>query len=377
MMYTLFVARGYPTDKYKTYGIFEFDQAKALAKKGVKVVYAAIDLRSIRRWRSWGIHQEEIHGVEVYSINIPIGRFPKDSLRKIYIWGLGKLYRKIEKEQGRPDIIHSHFTDLSYAASSLREKLKLPLVVTEHSSNINKEVIDRDLFEAARVAYNKADKVIAVSEALRERISTNFNIDSLYIPNMVDLGVFKYRRKKETDSFNFVSTGNLIELKRMDLTIEAFYNVFKDKKDVSLKIFGQGTDKEKLHSLIKTLGLESRVKLMGLCSRDDIAGALAESDCFVLASRSETFGVAYIEALAMGVPVIATRCGGPEGFINDGNGRLVPIDDMDSLSESMKYMYENRDAFDSEKIVLETKERFSSDSIGEKLIKVYNEVLRK
>jgi len=55
VMYVLFIARGYPTNKYKTYGIFEFDQAKALAKQGHKVVYAAIDLRSIRRWRKWDL----------------------------------------------------------------------------------------------------------------------------------------------------------------------------------------------------------------------------------------------------------------------------------------------------------------------------------
>lgn len=374
-MYTMFVARGYPTDKYKTYGIFEFDQAKALALSGVKVVYAAVDLRSIRRWRRWGIYRKKIDGVEIYSINIPIGNISKNNLRKIYIWALDKIYKKIDKEQGKPDIIHSHFTDPSYAASSLKEKLNLPFVVTEHSSKINKEVLDKDLFKAAHRVYNKADKVITVSEILRKRIENNFNIDSTYIPNMVDLEIFKYRKKKKRDTFNFVSTGNLIEIKRMDLTIEAFYNMFKDVPDVSLKIFGQGSDKGKLEALIKLLGLEPKVKLMGLCSREEIAKTLSESDCFVLASRSETFGVAYIEALAMGVPVIATRCGGPEGFINEGNGRMVPIDDLDSLSESMRYMYENRDEFDSENIAIEIKEKFSSESIVKELVKIYNDVL--
>lgn len=374
-MYTLFVARGYPTDKYKTYGIFEFDQAKALVQKGVKVVYASLDLRSIRRWRRWGIFKETIQGVEVYSINIPLGKISKKSLRKVYIWALEKLYKRIEKDQGRPDLIHSHFTDLSYAASILRGKLDIPLVVTEHSSKINNEEIDKDLFQAAKIAYNKADKVIAVSQSLKERIKTKFHIDSIYIANMVDLEIFKYEEKKENDSFRFVSTGNLIEIKRMDLTIQAFYNVFKDKEKVSLEIFGQGVDKDKLKELIKSLGLESKVRLMGLCSRKDIAKTLLEADCFVLASRSETFGVAYIEALAMGLPVIATRCGGPEGFVNEDNGMLVDVDDLDSLSETMKYMYENIDEFDRKKIALETKRRFSSNIIAEEILDVYKEIL--
>ena len=370
-MYTMFVARGYPTEKYKTYGIFEFDQAKALAQNGVKVVYAAVDLRSIRRWRRWGIYRKKIDGVEVYSINIPIGNIPKNSLRKIYIWGLNRLYKKIEKEQGRPDMIHSHFTDPSYAAVSLKEKLKIPFLVTEHSSKINKEAIDKDLFKTANIAYKKADRVIAVSEVLRKRIKKNFNIDSIYIPNMVDLEIFKYKEKKKSHTFDFVSTGNLIEIKRMDLTIKAFYNVFKDLPDVSLKIFGQGNDRDKLEALIKSLALESRVKLMGLCDREEIAKTLSESDCFVLSSSSETFGVAYIEALAMGVPVIATRCGGPEGFVNEENGILVAVDDVDSLAEAMRDMYENRDRFDSGNIALETKKKFSSKTIADEIMNVY------
>lgn len=373
-MYTLFIARGYPTDKYKTYGIFELDQAKALAKQGVKVVYAALDLRSIRRWRRWGIYKTKIDGVDVYSINLPLGNIPKQSLKKAYVWALDRLYKKIEKEQGKPDLIHSHFIDPSYAALRLKEKINIPLVVTEHSSKINRDNIDKDLFETANIVYNKADRIISVSEALREKIKKNFGIDSIYISNMVDLETFKYKTKIKNDGFNFVSTGNLIEIKRMDMTIEAFYKSFKDDMNVSLKIFGQGTDKEKLQDLIESYNLQDRIKLMGLCDREDIADTFIETDCFVLASRSETFGVAYIEALAMGVPVIATKCGGPEGFVNKENGVLVPVDDVDTLSNTMRYMFENIDKFDREKIAINTKEIFCSETIAKEIISVYKQI---
>lgn len=373
-MYTLFVARGCPDEKYKTYGIFEFDQAKSLAKQGVKVVYASLDLRSIRRWRKWGIYRTKIDGVEVYSINIPLGNIPKKSLKKAYVWALDKLYKKIEKEQGKPDLIHSHFMDPSYAALILKEKINIPLVVTEHSSKINRDNIDKDLFEMASIVYNKADRIISVSEALREKIKKNFGIDSIYISNMVDLEVFKYKPKIKSDNFNFVSTGNLIELKRMDMTIKAFYKAFKDDENVSLKIFGQGTDKDKLQALINTYNLQDRVKLMGLCAREDIADTFIETDCFVLASRSETFGVAYVEALAMGVPVIATKCGGPEGFVNEDNGVLVPVDDVDILSDRMRYMFEQIDKFDREKIAMDTREMFCSETIAKEIISIYKQI---
>lgn len=374
-MHVLFVARGYPTDKYKTYGIFEFDQAKALAKKGVRVTYAAVDLRSIRRWRSWGIEQLEKDGVKIYAINIPIGRVPVKLLRNLLLKSLRRLYRTIVKKEGKADLIHAHFTNSAYAASYLKEDTGLPLVVTEHSSRINANPIEKDLRETAQLAYGAADRLIAVSQALVDRIDDEFNHRAIYIPNMVDLEVFKYSPKKKEDNFKFVSTGNLIEIKRMDLTIEAFYRSFKDSPGVSLKIFGQGTDRDKLQSLIESYNLEDRVRLMGLCSREEIADTLRESDCFVLASRSETFGVAYIEALAMGLAVIATKCGGPEGFVNRGNGKLIPVDDLDALSDAMTYMYENIEEFNREEIALETKEKFSSDIIAEELIEVYRDLL--
>lgn len=72
-MYILIVARGYPSERYKMNGIFEFDQAKALAKAGHKVIYAAIDVRSIRHKRQWGFESFKKDGVQIEAINIPCG----------------------------------------------------------------------------------------------------------------------------------------------------------------------------------------------------------------------------------------------------------------------------------------------------------------
>lgn len=375
-MYVLIIARGYPTEKYKTNGIFEFDQAKALAQKGCKVVYAAIDLRSIRRWRKWGIIREEISGVDVYAINMPIGRVPKTILRRFSFLGLELLYNKIIKEHGKPDIMHAHFTGPAYAVSKLKDKTDNPLVVTEHSSQINKENIDEDLFKIANITYSKADSLIAVSPSLVEKIDNNFGIKSTYIPNIVDLEIFNYEDKKNSDSFNFVSIGNLVDIKRMDLTIEAFYEAFENDSNITLTIFGQGPKRTMLEDLIKKYSLGSQVKLMGLCSRKEIAEQLKKSDCFVLPSQSETFGVAYIEALAMGVPVIATKCGGPEGFVNKNNGIMIDIDNKKQLIEAMKYMHENVERYDRADIAIKIKEKFSHDIVGNQIIEIYREVLR-
>lgn len=375
-MYTLFITRGYPTEKYKTNGIFEFDQAKSLVEQGCKVVYAAIDLRSIRRWRNWGIEKRYIDGVYIYAINIPLGRVPKKMLRIFSILGLNILYKKIAKEQGKSEIIYAHFTQSAYSASKLKDKINIPLVITEHSSRINKENINEDLYRIAKIAYSKADSLISVSPSLASRIYKHFNKTSTYIPNIVDLNIFKYKNKERDSNFNFVSTGNLIDTKRIDLTIKAFYKAFKSNKNIKLIIFGQGPKRKMLEDLIDKYELNSQIKLMGLCSRQQIADQLIKSDCFVLASQSETFGVAYIEALAMGVPVIATKCGGPEAFVNKSNGVIIDVNNEKQLIEAMKYMYKNIDNYNRKGIAVETKEKFSSETVANRIIEVYEEVLK-
>ena len=373
-MYVLIVARGYPTERYKTNGIFEFDQAKALAKAGCKVIFAAIDVRSIRRWRKWGIERHNIEGVHVMAINIPCGRIPSGTLNKVSSIGLNMVYHRIVKEFGQPDVIHAHFTDLAYVTSKLKQRVSVPFVITEHSSLIMKPVIEEQLFSTAATAYRQAEAVIAVSPALVEIIEKNFSIQSRYVPNIVDLGTFSYGPRTLEKTFNFVSIGNLIDSKRMDQTIEAFHRSFINLPHVTLTIFGEGKERPELEKLIKKHHLESQVVLRGMCSRKVIAEKLKECDSFVLASRSETFGVAYIEALATGVPVIATKCGGPECFVHEGNGLLIPVDDVHALVIAMRYMYDNSRVFDREKISAEIRRDFSPERVAKKLIVVYESI---
>lgn len=376
-MYTLFVSRGYPTAKYKMNGIFEFDQAKALVNEGLQVVYAAVDLRSLRRWRSWGVHKKVIDGVHVYEINLPLGRVSKKLKLKVGEFALNLLYKKIAKDFGQPDVIHGHFSDYGYMAAKLSEKVKLPLVVSEHSSLINQEVIDPVLYEVCDYTYHRADALIAVSPAFRDVIKKQFKVDSIYIPNIVDLDVFKYKKKDNNDkgNFNFTSVGNLKAVKRFDLLLKAFATVFKDNKDVTLTIFGDGVKRQELISLQKDLGLSEQVSFKGLSSREDIAKHYLSSDSFVLASQSETFGVAYIEALAMGLPVIATKSGGPEAFVSENNGILIEVDNQRALEAALLSMYKKAKKYNRKEIVKDIKAQFSAKTVAKEILKVYKQVL--
>jgi len=376
-MKILIIALGYPTEKYKGHGIFEFDQAKALAKLGHEVIFASVDMRSIRRWRRWDIEKLEKDGVLVYGINYPLGRVPGKMLTYFTVQGLKKLYKKIERESGRPDIMHAHFTGMGYAGAKLKEITGIPLVITEHSSQINKKEIDMDLYQSAKKAYKDADSLIAVSPALANMIKYHFGCDATYIPNMVDTNAFTFEYKKTNDLFTFISVGNLIETKRMDLTIEAFYREFKDAKNTKLIIVGEGPEKSKIESLINKYDLKQRIKLTGSLERKDISKYMNESDCFVLPSRAETFGVVYIEAMSVGLPVIATKCGGPEDFVNNSNGLLIDVDDLEQLRKAIRYMYDNIGRYDKKSISDGTLRNFSPENVASLIVNEYNKVLER
>lgn len=373
-MFILIVSMGYPTESYRGNGIFEFDQAKALIEAGHKTVFAVIDLRSIRRWRKFGYESFVKDGVTIRAINIPVGRVPSSVLLTIGKLAAKKLYKRILRELGRPDIIHAHFTEPASWIVKLAESESIPFVVTEHSSAITHADAQQKMKSLVDFTYSKADKIISVSPALREIIKQKFGYDSVYIPNVVDTELFCCLPRKKNDSFRFISVGALITGKRMDLVVTIFCRAFRNNPDASLTIIGEGVGRSEIEKIISDNGFENRIVLAGMQSREFIAEAMQKSDCFVLASRAETFGVVYIEAMATGLPVIATRCKGPEHFVNNKNGLLVPVDDEECLKNAMIYMYANASKYDSVAIAREVAAQFSKSALVSRLEEVYETI---
>lgn len=371
-MRILIVSRGYPTEKYPLNGIFEFDQAKALAEAGHEVIFAANDMRSIRRWRKWGIEEKIIDGVKIYAFNIPCGRVPTKWLEWISIKALRYLYSYIERKCGRPDIIHSHFLSQGYSAVVALKEKGIPIIHTEHYSVMNQKELDQHTQYLGEYTYNNVDQVIAVSRCLATSIKEKFGVEPIVIPNIVDTTVFDYFPVEGlNDEFCFISVGGLIERKRMDLLIFSFYEAFQHKPSVKLYIYGDGPEKSNLVKLIERLDLGRRVFLLGLAERIIIARRMNASHCFVLASRLETFGVVFIEALACGLPVIATKCSGPESFIDDKNGILVPVDNAECLADAMNRVHLSINQYDRRSISRDAKARYSPQSVAIKIIGVY------
>ena len=370
------ICRGIPDSLNLMHGIFEMDQAAALSAAGVEVKVLAVDLRSVRRWRHWGYSHIERNGVDCHIMSIPVGKAPHSVICSIGASALKRLYKRAYKNGEKPDVLHAHFTRQGKMAAKLAKKEKLPLVITEHSSEMNKEQISASLLKTAKEAYSAADILIAVGAPLKKSIFEKTGKESVVVPNIVDTGLFKpnTEKQKNKELFTFVSVGGLIPRKRMDMLISAFSAVHAKHPQTELVIFGRGAEEERLRSQIESLRLNDSVHLKGLVSREEIAAQFQNSDAFVLLSQRETFGVAYIEALAAGLPVVATKCSGPEDFMKEDFGFLIDVNNEEQAVRAMTEVLERIDDFSSESISAQIKAQFSGESVSRQLIELYRQV---
>lgn len=382
-MKIFFVARGVPSAREPQWGNFEFDQALALKKMGHEVVILSVDARFRRYHRKIGITKENHESIPHY--NFYIGPIWDNALRKVSItvhkktrrFFFERLYNKVVKQEGTPDLVYAHYLVCSSMALRVKEKHNIPVVGIEHWSEIGYGNIKPSIKKWAETVYKKLDCLLTVSTALRENILKNFGVDSLVINNMVGREFCYVPLERKENKVRFVTTGNLLPVKGFDNLIRAFGQLQLSPDTWSLNIIGGGKEHDHLKELIDGLALGENIHLCGRKSREGVIEMLQNSDVYVMSSRSETFGVAAIEALACGLPVIATDCGGARDFLTKENGLLCPINDVGKLSEAISYMYKNYLGYDRALIAEDCQKRFSSEAIGKQLEAVFNEVLSK
>lgn len=375
-MFILLISRGIPSDKDPQWGCFERDQALALHKAGHKVVVLSVDSRVKVKNRKLGISHKNIEGVDLYNLYW----FPNVIFRPIIYrvmlflisWQLDYLYKKIVKIHGAPDVIYSHYLLNSYAALNLKKKYNLPVVAIEHWSEVNKDILKPYVQYLGNNVYSTVDKVISVSDSLKSMIYKHFNVDSLVVHNLVGEG-FGYKLPSYHTSFNFVTVGSLFHIKGYDILIEAFAKIAHDN-NFKLTIVGDGNQRTLLQQLIVKHNLQSKVLLVGRKSRPEVADILANSDVYVSSSRNENFSVSVLEALSVGLPVVATICGGIKECINVSNGLLVPTEDVNALSSAMLKITQNISNYNRESIAQDFENRFSTKTIVNNLVSIFESV---
>ena len=289
-----------------------------------------------------------------------------------------KYLQSLINEGIKIDIIHAHVSyPAGYIAYILSKEFKLPYMITEHMSPFPFEsyINNKNILKKIIISIENADKVIAVSKSLKKDISKYLPSKQIkVVPNFIDES--KYVNSKTTkDKIVFLTVGSLSNQKGTDLLINAVALVKDSIKDAKFIIIGDGPNKSEYKKLVNELKISNLLEFKGTILRDKIVNEFNKCDIFVLPSRHESFGIVYIEALAMGRPIIATKCGGPEMIVNDLNGLLINTDDIYSLSKAIVYMYHNYKKYSNEVIREDFMYRFSKESIIQKYKNIYKEVM--
>jgi len=236
--------------------------------------------------------------------------------------------------------------------------------------------------------YRRAELCIAASKAVGKEFES-IGVDRSkirIIPNGVDFSIFSnvrgptpYIPRGEQKVFNILSVGRLEKVKGHKYLIDAFIGIKKEIPNAKLTIVGDGLLAEDLKSKIKELSLDGDIYLVGEVPHSDLPKYYAYADVFVMPSISEGFGIAVIEAMASGVPVVASRVGGLIDIIEENNtGLLVKPENSSEIKEAVCFLKNNPvKAEEFSKNALLKSREYSWDKVARSVGDLYSELVTK
>jgi len=298
-------------------------------------------------------------------------------------------YRKI-------DLIQVNITASLMLFIALFFKLfkNVKFITLEHSSfylQIINKLDKLDLIKKILLFFIKkmvlfSNGIICVSESLKESMKKlGFNNKFYVIPNVVFEGFenIKIKQSFEDNIIKIISVFNLNDktknISGLLIGFKKFLDTYKEEfkdKDIILDIYGDGKDKMKLTNLASELNLLNKnVFFKGAVDNKVLKDLMSDYAFFVMFSRVETFSVVTLEAMLCGLPVIATRCGGPEEYLKPEYGILIDKEDIEQLVNAFYFMCKNYKNFAKEKISEFVKENYSYSKISNKFKELYQEIL--
>ncbi|MBD0412932.1 glycosyltransferase [Pseudoalteromonas distincta] len=383
-LHILVIPSWYPRYEGDIGGSFFREQAVALKDYGHDVGIIFPQINSVFSFRNKesnaGISKENDNNVNVYR-NKFINFTPRLNrlITKLWLYRGMQLFKRYVSEHGEPDILHAHsLINGGLLAHTINKKYKIPYVLTEHSSFFARGSVKPQTVEKLDKVVNNAKACIAVSQKFRSLLNETFNSKKwIYIPNIVSNNFLanELPTLKSDGHYKYINVCFLNKNKRVDILIKAFAKVHFELKNIKLYIGGNGPEYNNLVDLALKLGVSEQVIFLGKLSRNEVLKHVSSSNAFVLSSEYETFGVVLVEALALGKPVVATKCGGPESIINADVGYLVDKNSVDSLAEGMSQLYKNQSSFKAKKIKDYCKSSFSEAVVIESLNKIYSVAL--
>jgi L-malate glycosyltransferase len=366
----------YPT--YGGSGVVATELGKELALQGHEVHFISY-ARPVRLAQ----FVENIYFHEVEVNRYPLFEFP------LYDFSLtSKIVEVIEYE--RLDVIHGHYA-LPHAISAYlakqilrKQHADVKIITTLHGTDITLVGLDPSFLPLLKFGIEESDGVTAVSQFLKQKTLTNYHIekDIEVIYNFIDPNIYK---RVENECFHrhiapngekiLMHTSNFRTVKRVQDTIRVLERV---KKDVPAKLvlIGDGPERSDCERLARELGLHDDISFLG--KQDCLIQLLSTADVFLMPSQSESFGLAALEAMACGVPVVSSSVGGlPELIVHNQTGFIAEIGEIDTMAKYVVQLLTNEKKYRlfAENSRARAEQRFNKQLIIPQYIQYYEKVL--
>ena len=331
----------YPT--YGGSGVLASELGKFLAKRGHEIHFITSSI-------PYRLQREFQEGIYFHTVDMepyPLFEHPP------YDLALASKMKDVFVSEGL-DLLHVHYAIphaiSAFLASQLIRPRKIPIVTTLHGTDITLVGQEKSFFDITRFSINESTVVTAVSDYLKERTESVFQptVPIHRVHNFVDLDLFR-RDTAGCHRSNFakpeqpiyIHISNFRPVKRVGDVIRVFAKV-RESLDGVLVLVGEGPLLREAKDLASRLGVEKHVRYLG--KQLDMSGILGCSDVLLFPSESESFGLAPLEAMACGVPVVATRVGGiPEVVTHGLNGFLAEVGDVETMARHAIELGQSKD----------------------------------
>lgn len=369
----------FPSEDKPHSGIFVQEISEALIESGAEVRVVHFTATHSDKFLRKNIKSSNHGTMQKYDFNL-VSRFWR------FIWHSPKLFLKLIRshldiliDEFKPDIVHCHVAfPCSVFANYVFKKYGIPFIITEHWSRIDGFLSEHPARSGVKRAYLQANRVIAVSDFLKDHLQDSIpSLSVNVIGNVVDENLFQYKPKPGyIDVIEFTAIASFSDqkhiTKRPDLLVEALIQVQKEiDRSIHFELIGGGNKIRELHQLAMKLGLN--VSIVGYKDKAYIKSRLQNTHFFLHASQIETFGIVCLEALLTGTPIVVSDVGALSQWVNERNGVLTK-NDVQSWKEAILKAI-NTD-YDHALISEEFKGQFGKKDIAKEYENIFKEVLR-
>ena len=325
--------------------------------------------------------------VYFHQVETRMGRYPLFD-HYPYTLALASKQHEVAVREGL-EILHVHYaiphaTTAFLAREMLRGERDVRVITTLHGTDITLVGQESSFYAITKFSIERSDAVTAVSTYLRDETYRAFgcvSCDLRVIPNFINLDEYQPgeptgRLGLAPDDHKLIThISNFREVKRVKDVVRVFARIQR-AMPATLVMIGDGPERVDAENEARELGVGQDVKFLGRL--DTVASLLQASDLFILPSQTESFGLAALEAMACGSPVVATRAGGlPEVVDDEVNGILEPVGSVEAMGRRAVELLRSpeRHAAMREAAVAKARE-FSADRIVPLYESLYEEVIR-